>query len=148
MGGMNSCCRDRKLVEKHTRYNMTHRADEYLRGKLEKGNHKKKANRLYCVGTGCAALGGAISIIATGGLAAIVSIPPTVVSAVECVAAHDRAECAKIKTEVISSILENRERRRVLYLDTYSNIKIQPTEVYTDFHGEYNENDALVVNMV
>jgi hypothetical protein len=125
MGNCNNCCRDRKEVEKYIRHNLEHRSDTYLRGKRKKSEYKLKTNSLYCFGSGAAAIGGTITTFATGGLGGVISIPPTAVSVVECLASYNRTQCAKIRLQIISDILTKREKQNVLYLDTHSNIQIQ-----------------------
>ena len=149
MGKCESCCRDRNEVKKHMRYNLEHRSDNYLRGKREKSIHKLNTNRLYYIGSGAAALGGGITICATLGLGALMVAPPTAVSIVECAASYDRAECAKIRLQIISEILKKREKENKLYLDTYSNIEVQqavPMQIFVSPQEEYTEEDFLLDN--
>ena len=146
MVNTDSCCRNHDMVKKHIRYNLEHRADEYLRGKLEKSYHKQNSNALYCVGTAAAAIGSLFSILVSADWAAVVAIPPTAVSIVECIAAYDRYKCAKIRIIVIKDILKGRHNRGVLYFDNYSNIKIQNT--FMSLYDRYNETDHLLTSEV
>ena len=137
-------CRDHKTVKKNIRHNLEYCSDSFLREKLEKSIHKLNTNTLYLMGTTAAAFGSIISILISADWAAIIAIPPTAVSIVECFSSYDKRECAKIRIDVIKNILKNREKKGVLYLNNFSNIKIQTT---IDIDN-YTENDSFLHSLV